>query len=317
MRAPAPLRAAAGDAGSPAPMPGRTVTSVRIAPDARPERAAHVQLEVFDGPLALLLSLIEQRQLDILRVPLGEVAAAFLDALSGLSRDQLPHISAFISVASQLILIKSRALLPRAPVLPATGGDEGIDPEAALRARLITYRMFRDAAARLGFRVQSGMGLFHREPAAATAAALAGARAPVETPLDPGSLVAALSASVRIAPPPEAPPEVMPRTVTLEERAGVIRAALRDAPAFVLQELLAGIHDRVVIVVTFLAMLELVKGRELVVEQAEPWGPISCRRLTPGERLIAIPVGEPVGEAVTTGTRAGAATGTATATGPG
>ena len=73
-----------------------------------------------------------------------------------------------------------------------------------------------------------------------------------------------------IAPPPELPPEVVPRTITLAERAAIIRAALRDAPTVVLQDLLSGVRDRVVIAVTFLAMLELMKRREIVVEQAEP-----------------------------------------------
>ena len=70
----------------------------------------------------------------------------------------------------------------------------------------------------------------------------------------------------------------MPRLVTLEERAAVIRAALSDSPVVVLQDLLGDLRDRVVVAVTFLAMLELVKGRELAVEQAEPFGPIVCRR---------------------------------------
>jgi chromatin segregation and condensation protein Rec8/ScpA/Scc1 (kleisin family) len=65
------------------------------------------------------------------------------------------------------------------------------------------------------------------------------------------------------------------RTITLEDRARIIRAALRDAPRLVLQDLLRDVQDRIVIAVTFLAMLELAKGREVTIEQAEPWGPIS------------------------------------------
>ncbi len=65
--------------------------------------------------------------------------------------------------------------------------------------------------------------------------------------------------------------------VTLAERAAIIRAALRRTPMVVLQELLHDVRDRVVVAVTFMAMLELVKSRELVVEQSEPWGPIVCR----------------------------------------
>ncbi len=65
--------------------------------------------------------------------------------------------------------------------------------------------------------------------------------------------------------------------MTLEERARIIRAALTDTPVIVLQDLLEDLTDRVVVAVTFLAMLELVKGRELSVEQDEPFGPIVCR----------------------------------------
>jgi chromatin segregation and condensation protein Rec8/ScpA/Scc1 (kleisin family) len=62
---------------------------------------------------------------------------------------------------------------------------------------------------------------------------------------------------------------------------------LRGADVVVLQDLLRGVHDRVVVAVTFLAMLELMKRREIVVEQTEPWGPIMARRTTPEERAAA------------------------------
>jgi hypothetical protein len=61
----------------------------------------------------------------------------------------------------------------------------------------------------------------------------------------------------------------------------------------VLQEVLAGVRDRIVIAITFLAMLELAKARELTITQDEPWGPIHCERSTPGGRLVRIPVGGP------------------------
>jgi len=75
--------------------------------------------------------------------------------------------------------------------------------------------------------------------------------------------------------------------VTLAQRAAIIRAALRGAPSVVLQELLAGVWDKVVVAVTFLAMLELMKRREIVVEQADPFGPIVARRTTARERAAA------------------------------
>ena len=69
--------------------------------------------------------------------------------------------------------------------------------------------------------------------------------------------------------------------VTIEECADVIRRALRRAPGIVLQDLLRGTRDRVIIAVTFLAMLEMTRTREVVIEQQEPWGPIHCRRWEP------------------------------------
>lgn len=262
--------------------------AVRFGEGRRPETATTVRIESFDGPLALLLSLIEARQLDVLTVPLGGLADAYLDALATLEADRLGNVSAFVAVASQLILIKSRAMLPRRPAAddPIAAEELG-DPEAELRARLILYRAHRDAGLRLADGALTRIGSFRREPSVARAAGRAGAQ-PADAPrLDPLRLVRALDHLARIAPPPEPPPEVVPRTITLTERAAIIRAALRDAPVVVLQDLLAGVRDRVVIAITFLAMLELMKRREIVVEQDEPWGPIVARRTTAEERAAA------------------------------
>jgi segregation and condensation protein A len=253
-------------------------------PDAT---TTHVQMAEFQGPLGLLLALIEARQLDVLTVPLGALAEAYLDALASLEDDRLGNVSAFVAVASQLILIKSRAMLPRqAEVAPGTLPEDEPDPEAELRARLILYRAHRDAGLQLQAEALFRHGLFRREPAAAAAAGLAGVRPPDAPPLDAVLLVRALAGLVRIAPPIEPPPEVIRRAITLSERATFIRAAIDAAGAspIVLQELLRGVRDRVVAAVTFLAMLELMKRREIVVSQEVPWGPIVARATTPEER---------------------------------
>jgi segregation and condensation protein A len=261
---------------------------LRIDAGPRPERATQVRLAEWEGPLGLLLSLIEARRLEVLDVPLGSLAEAYLDALAVIEVDRMGHISAFVAVAGQLILIKSRAMLPRPPVVDAIDQpDEGPDPERALRERLLLYRAYRDAGATLQTLALERVGAFRREASAAQATAFAGARPADTPPLDAALLVGALGGLASILPPPEPPPEVVPRTITLTERASIIRAALRLAPTIVLQELLVGVRDRVVVAVTFLAMLELMKRRELVVDQAEPFGPIVARRMTPRERLAA------------------------------
>lgn len=262
--------------------------AVSFGEGRRPETATQVQLAQFDGPLALLLALIEARQLDVLTVPLGGLADAYLDALARLEADRLGNVSAFVAVASQLILIKSRAMLPRQPTADPTAlADEGPDPEAELRARLLLYRAYRDAGRRLADDAARTFGLFRREPGASRAAALAGALPADAPPIEPLRLMSALSHLATIAPPPDPPPEAMARTITLTERATIIREALRHAPSVVLQDLLAGVRDRLVIALTFLAMLELMKRREIVVEQAEPWGPIVARATTAEERAAA------------------------------
>ena len=282
--------------------PSITRTSVAFGEGRRPDATVtHVQLPDFAGPLALLLALIEARQLDVLTVPLGDLAEAYLDALASLEDDRLGNVSSFVAVASQLILIKSRAMLPRHVELPAgLLPEDEPDPEADLRARLLLYRAYRDAGAQLLQEARLRTGLFRREPAAAAAAGLAGARPSDAPPLSTQLLVNAVDGLARLALPPEPPPEVIPRAITMTERAEMIRAAIRGAGAgtIILQELLRGVHDRVVVAVTFLAMLELMKRREIVVTQDEPWGPIVARATTPDERTgaPAAVVDEPLDE---------------------
>ena len=266
---------------------GSAALAIQFGEGRRPETATRVRMAEWEGPLGLLLSLIESRRLDVLSVPLGALAEAYLDALAGLEDDRIGNISSFVAIASQLILIKSRAMLPRQAAEAPSDDDEGVDPEAELRARLILYRAYRDAGLGLQALASAGSRLFRREPGAATAAAIAGARPVDAPPLDPASLSRALAELVRIAPVPEPLPEILARSVTIGQRATVIREALRGAPAIVLQELLQGVRDRVVVVVTFLAMLELMKRREIVVEQAEPFGPIRARNTTGAERAAA------------------------------
>ncbi|HEX5013684.1 MAG TPA: segregation/condensation protein A [Candidatus Limnocylindrales bacterium] len=266
-------------------MPGPTAApaqlSIAFGEGRRPDATVtHVSSPAFTGPLGLLLALIEARQLDVLTVPLGNLAEAYLDALASLEDDRIGNVSSFVAVASQLILIKSRAILPRREELPpGVMPDDEPDPEAELRARLLLYRAHRDAGVQLQERALDAVGLFRREASVASAAALAGARPADTPPLDPVTLATALDGLARIAPPPELPPEVVPRTITLTERAAIIREAIArsGAGSIVLQELLSGVRDRVVVAVTFLAMLELVKRREITVTQDAPWGPIVAR----------------------------------------
>ena len=259
------------------PVSPPATTSVVFGARRRPEDATEIRLPDWEGPLGLLLALVETRRLDVMAVPLGALAEAYLDALATLEGDRLGNISAFVAVASQLILIKSRALLPR-PLAPAAApADESGDPEAELRARLLLYRAFRDAGAALQARALAGALLVRREPAVAADAGRAQGVVRDAPRLDVALLVRSLERLAAVIPAPTPPPEVLPRTISLVDRARIIRAALAEAGSVVLQDLLTGVRDRVVAAVTFLALLELVKRREVTVEQDRPWGPILVR----------------------------------------
>ena len=265
---------------------GRPIVQIGPGPGPRSGPAVtHVRVESFDGPLGLLLSLIESRQLDILTVSLGSLAGAYLEALAGLGSDRIGNVSGFVAVAGQLILIKSRAMLPRSPVVgpadladdEARSGGRAAGPPAALPG--LSGR--RRPAPAGGRRTDRGLP--------ARSDGRRGCRPDRGQPgsrADPRRRGAAAGArpTLRLVPPDPPAPGLVARSITIAERADVIRAALRLAPFVVLQELLQGVRDRVVLAVTFLAMLELMKRREIVVEQAEPWGPIVARRSTPSEQ---------------------------------
>lgn len=234
-----------------------------------------VRLEVFAGPLDLLLRLIESRELDVLTVPLAEMADAYVEYLAShpVAAEQLAD---FVAVASQLILIKSRRLLPGEPALVAAGTEEEPDEED-LRRRLIEYRALRDAARELSER--DGRSPVHRrEPRESDLPEAA------SEPLPAAILAAALDRLAAIPEPEPAPPEVVPREVTIAMQLAMLRAALSANGRVVLQQLLLACGSRTEVTVTVLAMLELVRRRQATFQQDELFGPIMLQTL-PGEGM--------------------------------
>ncbi|HEX2141496.1 MAG TPA: segregation/condensation protein A, partial [Candidatus Limnocylindria bacterium] len=121
-----------------------------VAPVATLPAAFELELDVFSGPLELLLQLIESRQLDVLTVPLAEMADAYV---AHLATHPVPpqQLAEFVAIASQLILLKSRRLLPGEP-MPLASDPEAEPDEEELRRRLVEYRALRDVARLLGER---------------------------------------------------------------------------------------------------------------------------------------------------------------------
>ena len=230
-----------------------------------------VRLDVFSGPLAVLLHLIESRQLDILTVPLADLAEAYVQHLASNPVDPR-QLSVFVAVAAQLILLKSRSLLPgEAPPLTAEAADE--PDEGELRRRLLEYRALRDLARLLGER-DLATPMQRREPREADLPA-----APVAEL--PAALLAEALQALAAIPEPEPPPaEVVAREITIGMQIAMLRAVLAPGGRVVLQHVLASCRSRTELTVTLLATLELVRRRQLRVDQRELFGPIVMEAMT-------------------------------------
>ena len=120
----------------------------------------NVSIDGFDGPLEMLLGLVEEKKLDILTVRLGELADAYLTRVRALDALPAEEVASFLALASRLVLLKARSLLPAlAPIEDEDGGET----EEELRARLLEYAVVRERAGVLGQRLRSGERGFHRE----------------------------------------------------------------------------------------------------------------------------------------------------------
>lgn len=226
--------------------------------------AFEVRLPVFEGPLQLLLHLIESQQLDVLTVPLADVADAYLAHLAQHPLDPA-NLAEFVVVAAQLIWLKSRRLLPGDAPMAVEDAEE--PDEEQLRQRLVEYRAIRDAAAWLGARDMVAP-LMHREPRESDLP---------EAPAVPlaAALLSEVLDSLAQTPEPEAvPTEVVAREITIGMQIRVLLEALSATGRVVLQSVLAGCRSRSEVAVTVLAMLELARRRQVRLEQSALFGPI-------------------------------------------
>ena len=246
-----------------------------VAMPIGPTPEFHLELPVFEGPLPLLLHLIEAEELDVRTVPLAMVADAYVRHLESHPVDPA-NLAQFVAMAAQLILIKSRSVLPTEPSGDLPPGVEELD-EDELRRRLIEYRTIRDASRTLADLDQAAP-MWPREPRLSDLP-----EAPL-APLDAASLPDALARLAALAEPEPLPPEIVPREVTVQQQIQVLRDALAGTGRVVLQAVIATALSRTERVVTLLAALELVRRRELRATQRTLFGPIILEPAGPNDR---------------------------------
>lgn len=226
----------------------------------------HIRISQFEGPLELLLSLIEDKKLDITQVSLAEVADQYLARLSAeRERIGLENLASFLLIASRLILIKSKMLLP---ILEFTEEEE--EEIEDLELRLLEYKRFKEASARIGDMLLSGRRAFSRPrflgapdvyvpPKGLTADVLR---------RHFGNVLGEIPVKERLV------EETIERVMSLEERIVILQESLRLRAETSFRELSAMAEDRMDVIVSFLAVLELVKQRFVAVDQEDSFGDI-------------------------------------------
>jgi segregation and condensation protein A len=217
--------------------------------------AITLRLDQFEGPLDLLLHLIRKNQLNIYDIPIALITEQYLDYLALMQDLNLDVASEFLVTAATLIHIKSRMLLPR-PESAMEAADEDLDPRDALVQRLLEHQRFKAAAELLHERETLRNAQWTRPDA--TVAAIAGE--PVEPELEV-DLFGLLAAFRRVLERSKAHPAVLlpPEQVSIETRIEQLLERLSETDACGFEDLFEGLATRGDLIVTFLAVLEMIR----------------------------------------------------------
>lgn len=231
-----------------------------------PSETVDVRLENFEGPLDLLLYLIRKNDLDISDIPIAQITQEYLAYLDVMKDLNLEMAGEFLVMASTLIQIKSQMLLPSPDLEP----EEGPDPRAELINRLLEYQQYKEAAGILSGYNEKARDVFYRTVPP---------RFGEDDFVLKASVFDLLGAFKRIL--EQAPREVgqiLREEIPLEVKIREILDWLTDRASMALEELFAKSHRRMDLIVTFLALLELIRLKQIVARQAEIFGPIRLYR---------------------------------------
>ena len=228
----------------------------------------HVKLEIFEGPMDLLLHLIKKHELDIYDIPIAPITQQYLEYLDLMKSLDMEIAGDFLVMASTLTHIKSRMLLP--PTGEPGEDDEGADPRAELIRRLLEYKRFKDAAASLEQREQDWSKVFTRETEAKPE--LPPDDEPLLFDFHLFDLLAALRDVLNRA--PDAGIEITAEAVSITDKISHILSRLEGADSLLFADLFEGNTSRSHIIATFMALLELMKNRIVRAVQVEQFGAI-------------------------------------------
>ena len=234
-----------------------------------------IQLPVFEGPLDLLLHLIERDDLDITAVSLVSVTDQYLRAIRAGEGFEPAALAEFVSIGAKLIYLKSKALLPRAPEDPLHLLEDD-DVGRELVDLLREYKRFTEVVDLLEARQQQGLRTYTRLAPSPAAPPDSGLKSVTVDRL------CAIMAEI-LARKPVEPQGVIVReaTVTLGDRVAELRSILRSRGKFSFRSAIESCRTRIEIVVSFMAILELLKAGDCDAVQSNAWGDIEVVALAP------------------------------------
>ena len=244
-----------------------------------------VRLPIFEGPLDLLLHLIEKRQMEITTISLVAVTDQYLAYLQQWEAEELPvaNMAAFVSIAARLLFIKSQSLLPRTSRdEPTEEAESAAEMAEELQRHLVEYKLTKEIATHLRQREVSGLQTHGRSGLLAGIEAQLAWTPPTLVGLEVQSLTTAFQRLLELRAKEAANgADFLPiARITVKERISEIANLLKTNPSLLLTEVIENESSRFVIIVTFLAVLEMWKHERIAVRQESLLGPILLERGT-------------------------------------
>jgi segregation and condensation protein A len=233
-----------------------------------------VHLEVFEGPLDLLLYLVKKAEVDIYHIPIVQITDQYLKYLELMKMLDLEIAGEFLWMASNLIYIKSKTLLPLEE-RQEDEDDEELDPKTELIRQLIEYKKFKEVAENLEKMEETRRLYFPREALMSNEIS--------EPSLDLGSislfdLLNAFSEVLQKVQVREDLRKIFQEEVSVDEKIEFIEKMISHTESFQFQELFAKASSRMEVIATFLALLELIRLKKIKVYQQESFGNILIKR---------------------------------------
>jgi segregation and condensation protein A len=255
-----------------------------------------VKFEVFEGPLDLLLYLIKKEEVDIYEVNLTKLATTFIQYIDTMRLLDLEIAGEFLVMASTLMYIKSRELLPVEQQVQVEGEDEGEDPRWELIRQLVEYKKFKDAAAQLQVLEVTRENTFPRLPIKPQ---FEEERAAVKPEVSIFDLLNAVNTVLQRFTKKDDLRDIFEDKWTVSEKIEHVMKAITERGKVTFTELFAQAASRSEVVCTFLAILELIRLKQLVCAQSEPFAEIEVVRSPKVAQASSLSPNEPPASAET------------------